>query len=115
MPDPLNSGDCILVVVGSQGDDAIRIKDKSGDFLKIKVKDQEDNIRYKGTAWGDVDRILVYGHGGDDEIKLDDDIEVGATVWGGLGNDEITGGQGNDILFGDEGDDEISGKMVAIS
>ncbi len=112
MTDPLpgNIGDCILVVVGSQGSDAIKIKDKSGDYLKIKIKDREDKVKYKGTMHGDVDRILVFGHGGDDDITLDDDIEVDATIWGGFGDDKVKGGEGNDILFGDEGDDILYGR-----
>ncbi len=111
MPDPLasNAGDCILVVVGSNGSDSIRIKEKHDDYLKIRIRDREDNVRYRGTAQGDVDRILIFGHGGDDDITLDDDIDVDAIIWGGSGNDKIKGGEGNDIIFGDAGNDILYG------
>jgi Ca2+-binding RTX toxin-like protein len=109
MPDPANVGKTILVIVGSQGGDNIRIKEKSGDYLKVKIKEREDNVRVHGLVSGDVDRILVFGLGGNDQITIDDDIDTNVEVWGGAGNDDIKGGSGHDILLGGSGSDRIYG------
>ncbi len=53
--------------------------------------------------------MLVFAHAGDDRITIDDDIDVGAEIWGGRGNDELKGGEMHDIIFGEEGDDKIYG------
>jgi Ca2+-binding RTX toxin-like protein len=109
MADPANPGKNMLVVVGSQGNDAIRIKERNGDYLKVRIHEREDNVRVKGIVSGDVDRILVFGLDGNDRITIDDDIDTNAEVWGGKGKDEIKGGGGHDILLGGAGDDKIYG------
>ena len=109
MPDPVNPGKAILVVVGSQGEDNIRVKLKDDDYYKVKIVDRDDDVQRKGTIHGDVDRILVYGYAGDDQITIDDDISDSTEVWGGAGNDKIKGGSGNDILLGEAGDDNLWG------
>ena len=109
MIDPTNSAKCILVVVGSQGSDNIKIKDKDNDKYKIKIRDLEEQVQYKGTIYGDVNRVLIFGLGGDDDITFDDDIEVGASIWAGMGNDKIKGGEGDDIIYGEAGNDILFG------
>ena len=109
MIDPTNSAKCILVVVGSQGSDNIKIKDKDNDKYKIKIRDLEEQVQYKGTIYGDVHRVLIFGLGGDDDITFDDDIEVGASIWAGMGNDKIKGGEGDDIIYGEAGNDILFG------
>ncbi len=109
LADPVNPGEAMLVVVGTQGSDEIKINERCGDYFRIKLRDRDDNIRYRGTVYGDVDRVLVFAHAGDDRITIDDDIDVGAEIWGGRGNDELKGGEMHDIIFGEEGDDKIYG------
>ena len=109
MPDPLRPGKAILVVVGSDGDDDIKLKEVSCDDIRVTIKDREEDARYRGTVDGDVDRILVFGLGGDDKITLDDDVYIDANIWGGDGKDKIKGGSGNDIIVGEKGSDTLYG------
>ncbi len=109
MPDPIHAGQAILVVVGSQDNDNIRIKLKDDDYYKITIVDREDDIRRKGTTYGDIDRILVFGHDGNDRITIDDDIWETVEIWGGAGDDDIKGGSGNDIILGESGNDNLWG------
>lgn len=109
MIDPIHPGQAIFVVSGSKGKDDIKIWDKQGDFLRVKIRDRDELVRYKGTVFGDVQRILVFGLAGDDKITIDDDINVDAHIWGGSGADQIKAGSGNDIIFGEAGDDKLYG------
>ena len=109
MADPLRPSDAVLVIVGSQGPDAIKVKTKDEDFYKVTIRDRDDDIRRRGTVHGDVRRILVFAHGGNDRVTIDDDVEFTTEIWGGAGNDEIKGGSGNDILMGESGNDNIWG------
>lgn len=109
MPDPANVGKSVLVIVGSQNSDTIRIKDRCGDFLKVRIHEIEDNVRVRGIVSGDADRILVFALGGDDRVTIDDDIDTNVEVWGGLGDDDVKGGGGHDILLGGAGNDKLYG------
>ena len=109
MPDPLHAGQTILIVVGSHLSDKIQIKEACHDDIKISIRERESHVRIRGRVDGDVDRLMIFGLGGNDEIKLDDDIEIDAMIWGGDGNDKISGGEGNDIIWGGNGDDVIDG------
>ena len=109
MADPVRSDDAILVIVGSQGPDTIKLKTKDNDFYKVTIRDRDDDVRRRGTVFGDVRRILVFAHGGNDRVTIDDDVEFTTEVWGGAGDDDIKGGSGNDILMGEAGDDNLWG------
>ncbi|MFO0943019.1 MAG: MBG domain-containing protein [Pirellulales bacterium] len=109
MTDPINPNKAILVVSGSQGKDTIKIKLKDDNYYKIKIVDRDDDVQRKGTIYGDVDRILVYGHADNDRITIEDDISEPTEIWGGNGDDEIKGGSGPDIILGEAGDDNLWG------
>ena len=109
MADPLRPSEAILVIVGSQGPDTIKVKTKDDDYFKVTIRDRDDDILRRGTVYGDVQRILVFAHGGNDRVTIDDDVEFTTEIWGGAGNDEIKGGSGNDILMGEAGDDNLWG------
>ncbi len=111
LPDPLSnvSGKALLVVVGGQSGDILEVRDQAGDFLNVKVNNRIDSVKYRNTPVGDVNRILVFAHGGNDVVKLATALTLDATIWGGVGNDTINSGAGNDVVFGDEGDDTIFG------
>ena len=109
MADPLHAGNAILVIVGSQGDDIIKLKDVDCDNLRITIREREEHLRFRGTVDGDVDRIMIYGLAGNDKITLDDDITIEANIWGGAGDDKIKGGSGADVILGESGDDKLYG------
>jgi fibronectin-binding autotransporter adhesin len=107
--DPVNLGKAILVVVGTQGRDNNSVKLKDENYYKVKLVDRDDDVRRKSTLYGDVDRILVYGHAGDDRITVHDNVSEPTMIWGGAGNDDIKGGSGPDILLGEADDDNLWG------
>jgi Ca2+-binding RTX toxin-like protein len=56
-----------------------------------------------------VDRIVVYGLAGDDDIQVSSAIKIDAYLFGGDGNDRLRGGGGNNVLVGGAGDDKLLG------
>jgi hypothetical protein len=58
-----------------------------------------------------VERIVVFGQAGDDDIKVHKNLgPVPTELYGGDGNDKLRGGEGDDYLSGGDGDDVLSGK-----
>jgi Ca2+-binding RTX toxin-like protein len=99
---------------------------QSGSNVVIDTSDKNDKVSVtRDTATGDVsvtvngtehrftasqaEHITVRAHGGDDEVRVDPDVQINVTVAGGDGNDSITGGGGADTLDGGAGDDTIVG------
>ena len=109
MADPVNTGKAILVLVGSQGSDSIKLKLRDDDYFKVRIVDRDEDVQRRGTVHGDVDRILVFAFAGNDQINIDDDINDSIEIWGGAGDDNIKGGSGNDIIMGESGDDNLWG------
>ena len=87
--DFVNPGSGRDTVYGGTGNDVIdvRINSTSGQLIE-----------------GGAD--IVYGEAGDDAIRYNG-ADGTHTLFGGLGNDEVTGGSGNDLLYGNEGNDYI--------
>ena len=109
MADPVNAGKAILVLVGSQGSDNIKLKLRDDDYYKVRIVDRDEDIQRRGTVHGNVDRILVFAYAGNDKVTIDDDICETAEIWGGSGDDDIKGGSGSDIILGEAGDDNLWG------
>ncbi len=80
--DPARPGDTILVISGSQDDDDLKVQDRQGDYLRIKLKDRDEKFKHRGLTTGDADRIIVFGHAGDDELRIYDDIDLHVEMWG---------------------------------
>jgi VCBS repeat-containing protein len=118
--------DGVLVINGSLGNDVILLSSASNPgCLKISFSGA------LGTFTKEVDapskRIVVFGHSGDDEIRVGHSIETpawlygdegndalelgsqGGIAFGGWGNDRIGGGGGRDLLIGGEGADDLVG------
>jgi hypothetical protein len=57
------------------------------------------------------DEIIVYAHGGNDIVRLGDEIDIPATLYGGAGNDKLFGGAADDRLFGEAGNDLLDGGL----
>lgn len=110
LPDPINPLQTVLVVVGSQDEDDIKIRESNhSDYLRIKIRSEECDVKYRGLVRNDVSRILVFGLGDEDEITIDNRVTIPTYVWGGDGDDKIKGGSGNDVLVGGAGEDRIYG------
>jgi Ca2+-binding RTX toxin-like protein len=121
----------VLVVHGNNSNNQIVVRTSPTDADNLQVLrsgaltadfDAFDN----GAGISRVNRIYVYGNGGDDEIDVPslpvtalltvyggsghDDIATGpaAFVWGGSGNDVIATGGGADWVNGESGNDSIT-------
>ena len=76
----------------------------------LRVEQVGDRIVFDGRSISAsvVRSVVVRGDGGNDVIDLRT-LRVGATVFGGAGNDTILGTPRNDRLFGDAGTDRLAG------
>ena len=112
IPDPDNPGQFILAVGGDDTDNTIRVI--PGGFAGTAEVFVDG--RSEGTFSG-FSRIVVYAAGGDDDVRIDPNLEAefGALLDGGDGNDYIAaygtlqGGAGNDTLVGGLGPDTVNG------
>ena len=109
MTDPVATNKAILVVVGSQGSDNIKVETKDANYYRVSIRDRDYDVLRQGTIYGDVDRILVFAQSGNDKVTIDDDVYASAEIWGGAGDDDLKGGRGNDIIMGEAGNDNLWG------
>lgn len=98
--DPTDSSKKVLVVGGTNSGDEITLTKTSDGKINVKIG-SEDKSSFAG-----VDRILVFGQGGDDTITVDDDITIPAELHGGIGADKLFGGSGDDILLGEDSNNQ---------
>ena len=57
-----------------------------------------------------INQLIIYGLDGNDEIKVDKNVDVSTWLFGGAGNDKLEGGDKDDVLVGESGDDKLKGK-----
>ncbi len=110
--DPLYPGQVVLHVVGTAGDDTIRIRsaDNDPDSIRVRYKEQDlGNLKTRGAFGMPIGRVVVSGLAGNDDVKVDDDIAIPAWLNGGAGDDRLKGAAGNDVLLGGDGDDLLAG------
>jgi hypothetical protein len=101
VPDPLNRGRNVLVVIGTRKSDTIGLRRDDGD---VEVTLNGDFHAFDGLA---VHRVAAFGMEGNDRILSA--LPIGTLLDGGRGADTLTGGNGNDILLGGNGADLLSG------
>jgi Ca2+-binding RTX toxin-like protein len=104
LPDPTDPSKTVLVVLGTNGNDKIRISEEHHDGITVTVNEKSLGT-FKPTS-----RILVFGLDGNDDIHVDEHITLSAELFGGSGNDKLFGGSGNDKLFGGDGNDMLFGR-----
>ncbi len=106
--DPVDPSQTALLIGGGDNSELIKVFGRS-DGLKVKTYDfatGELNIESGIQA----DRIIAYGNGGNDIIKVFNSAgEIEADIFGGEGHDWLRGGKGNDIIVGGNGNDFIGG------
>jgi Ca2+-binding RTX toxin-like protein len=110
--DPDLPGVRTLFVGGSDGRDKIDVKagDEPG-WIKVKINEKDFKIKIEEEFAPTIDRIVVYGRGGNDYIKVHKSVgAIPAELYGGDGDDKLGGGQGHDVLVGGDGDDLLAGK-----
>jgi predicted outer membrane repeat protein len=101
VPDPLDRGKNVLVVVGTRRSDAIGLRVDDGD---VEVTLNGDFHNFDAAA---VHRAVVFGLEGNDTIRSS--LAVGTLLDGGRGADTLAGGAGFDILLGGNGADVLAG------
>ena len=90
-----------LLVLGTDQADVITLS-QSGDTITLTTSAGSQNFQGSFTS------IVVYGFGGNDTIRLTNSVAVGATIYGGTGNDSlfdnacsaatVYGGDGDDLI-----------------
>jgi Ca2+-binding RTX toxin-like protein len=90
----------VLTVNGTDSADQITVRIVNGDLHVWR------NGVLKSFVLSWVTSISVIGGAGNDQITIEPGV-IGATIFGGAGNDTITGGDGADVIWGGDGADSI--------
>src|SRR5205814_734150 len=78
------------------------------DTIKVLINEKDmGHLKIRGSVSTPVDRIVVYGLAGNDDISLSSAIKVNSWLFGGDGNDRLKGGSGSNVLMGGNGDDVL--------
>ena len=96
----------VLQVVGTNGDDKVKVKLKHGD---LEVSADFLDPKQRSYDASSVTSIEIWLCDGDDDAKVYDKIDLPATIHGGDGDDKLYGGAGPDTILGDDGDDKVMG------
>jgi hypothetical protein len=103
-PNPFDPTKWDLVAGGTAGNDEIRVQQSDDcDPVTVSVNGVPQGA-YEPTG-----RIVIFGHAGDDELKVSGDVSLSAWLYGGDGHDRLTGGDGRDVLLGGDGHDRLTG------
>ncbi|MCA9193735.1 MAG: cadherin-like domain-containing protein [Planctomycetales bacterium] len=107
--DPLNPGETMLVLQGTDGDDYLTVQRKgNGNSGRLLVYTNEI---LTGVYPIPTTRLLVNALDGNDTVIIDQNVKTDAWIFGGFGNDILVGGGGNNVLLGGDGDDELRGRQ----
>ncbi|HEY7115220.1 MAG TPA: PKD domain-containing protein [Tepidisphaeraceae bacterium] len=100
---PLSNGLMAMTVTGTDAGDEVRVR-------KPK-KDNKLEVIFDGVSEGlfQADKVIIYGTGGNDFIRVDDSVTQPVEVFGGNGNDVIVGGKNDATLHGEGGCDHLFG------
>jgi RTX calcium-binding nonapeptide repeat (4 copies) len=95
----------VLSIEGRSSRDRVVISlASSGQLLRVDF-----NGKISTFPTSQVARILIFGRDGNDELRLESNVNVPALIDGGDGADVIKGGAAADILLGQAGDDQVYG------
>jgi hypothetical protein len=111
-PDPANPGQTIqvLVVGGSTGSDNIHVGlVTGGPGINVRIVEEDSDLVLQQVFTAPVDRIVVYGQGGDDHIQISQHIQLPSEIYAGDGNNVLVGGGGSNILVGGAGNNVLLG------
>jgi uncharacterized delta-60 repeat protein len=107
-----SAGLMMMTISGTEAGDNVQVK---------KAKKSNDlEVVFNGVSEGlfQADRVIIYGTGGNDVIRVGENVTQPVEVFGGNGNDVIFAGlndatlhgeAGNDVLFGGSGHNLLDG------
>jgi Ca2+-binding RTX toxin-like protein len=110
-PDPLHPNQTIqvLVVGGSTGTDVIVVHPAANGGIAVAIREITFQTLLTQVFTQPIDRIVVYGQGGNDVIVVSDGIKLPSEVYAGSGNNVLIGGGGNNLLVGGAGNNVLVG------
>jgi Ca2+-binding RTX toxin-like protein len=97
----------LVFVEGTENSDTITIQRKAQEARKIvvTVNGSQEEFEFLLSSLA----ISVQGHGGEDSIVVDSDVNAMSLFDGGEGADSIVGGGADDSILGGSGNDRIFG------
>ncbi len=95
-----------VVIRGTDRDDIIQTKGKTGVAIVIYAGGGDDYVNIDAVSTFSVGSNVAYGEGGNDTIHGGPGQDV---LDGGDGNDKLFGGRGDDFIYGEAGDDKLRG------
>ena len=108
--DPLDASQTLLVIGGGSGDDFIKIRERRHDGrMRFRIHECDTGFASHEVTDQVIDRVLVYGQGGDDWIHVAQNVDAPILLDGGDGDDTLVGGRGQSILLGQAGNDWLFG------
>jgi Ca2+-binding RTX toxin-like protein len=102
--DPMNPGQKMLVAMGTGGNDTIQIQ-----LVKKTILLCKHGCKISTFSLAEVGRVVIFGSGGNDTLKMPTNVNRPYEIYGGAGNDTIVGGISDDILDGGLGNDKVYG------
>jgi phospholipase C len=105
-PDAVNVGLNTLIVQGTEKSDHITLREDSTGELEVKIDTIHFDHFYAASL---INRIEIYGQGGNDHIVVDPSVTLPTLILAGDGNNHITGGGGNTVVVGGKGTNDIKG------
>src|SRR5262249_20684108 len=71
--------------------------DDDCDNVRVAIREKEYHVTIRGAFALPIDRIVVHGLGGDDDIEVAGDVDIPAWLYGEAGDDRLKGGAGDDV------------------
>jgi hypothetical protein len=110
------------ILVGTDGDDHVRVTVEDGQLVVEVFDEHGDSLGRRVLTDAEADGFAIRAGSGDDVLEVDPDVEIGITLLGGDGADDVgrqdgdpgqystrVGGGGDDQIYGGDGDDILAG------
>lgn len=104
--DPTRPGDMMLLIGAADAPSGAGVANK----VTVGPAAHGTQVTVDGATTvypGVIDRVVVYGQGGDDTLQVKGDLTLPVELFGGAGNDKLKGGGLDDVLAGGDGNDLV--------
>lgn len=103
------SPDGELQIVGTDGEDTIRMPGINEDWLSVRARINRGRTQRFEFHIDSINATHIITCAADDRIDISEDIVFPATIDAGPGDDRVQSGGGDDFIEGNTGDDDIDG------